>query len=143
MTDVEKQTGYTVFVKKVALAQGKKLGISRQAKVDIIEQVKRLANWPDTKDEFDCDRAFGALKLNFNYVEGHWIRVFVFIDDYRRFMWVLRVSDKKTNELTKADRIAVETAISEIKRENELHKKAVEKARPQLRSVKGGKGEQG
>jgi len=143
VSETEYQVNYKIFVTKSARKHGRKLGISKPALKEVIEQVKRLKHWPDNENEFTYEMAFGAIKFSFDFVEGHWIRVYVFKDDFRKFMWVIRVTNKKTNALTTADRISVETAVSEIKREVDFLKRQQlkQEAQPILKSLKGGKSE--
>src|SRR5262249_42107586 len=95
--------------------------------------------WPDNADEFYHEKVFGAIKFDFD-IEDKWIRVFVFQDDVRKTMWVLRAFAKKTNKLTGAQQISVETAVGRIEHEIELFKQQQQQAekRAKLGVVRGG-----
>lgn len=113
----EFQANYTVKVTKIARKQGLKLGLSAENLDRIISQILRLCYWPENKDEFDYEKAFDAFEFKFNGIENKWIRVFVYQDDVRKIMWVIKVMAKKQNALTKADKISIQAAVSMIEQD--------------------------
>lgn len=135
----EYKINYVVFVGKKARKDGSKLGLSKDALRSIIEELKLLKHWPEVKDNFDYENVNGALKFNFDYVEGKWIRVFVYQDDERKIMWVFKVIAKKTNKLVVADLMAVDSCVREIELEIRKHKAEKAKAKTNLKAIEGGK----
>lgn len=117
-----KQVNYRVSVTKRARKQGEKLKVSNRTKLEIIKELKQLKYWSVNEEDFEYESAFGAIEFKFD-VEGKWVRVFVFQDDYRKTMWVIKVLDKKQNDLKKYDQIGIETAVSALKREVLAQKK--------------------
>lgn len=131
---------YLVNVTKKARKDGEKLGLSAEAKRSIVEELKQLKYWPETKDIFDYEKVAGAFKFNFDFVEGKWIRVFVYQDDVRKIMWIFKVIAKKTNKLTQTDITAVEAFVREIELEIKMYEeKMLQQQKPQLKVIKGGK----
>ena len=137
----EYQERYRVMVTGVALRQGRKLGISEPARAEIIEELKGLKYWPDSRDNFEYEMVEGAaLEIKFQHVEGHWVRVFVFRDDERKIMWVIKVLGKKSNELRKVDLISLRTALSRMEEDLAAYRKEHERMKKDgsLRVLKGG-----
>jgi hypothetical protein len=131
---------YVVKVTKTARKQGLKLGITDKTRLWIIEEMKLLKHWPEISQNFDYENAFGAIEFKF-HEEKHWIRVFVYNDDLRKTMWVIKVMSKKTNALTVADKISIETAVSRMEQDLKTFKKKQSQAQLGLKLV-GGKSEQ-
>jgi hypothetical protein len=130
---------YSVKVTKTARKQGLKLGVTEKTRLWIIDEMKLLKHWPDIAPQFEHEGAFGTIEFKF-YEEKHWIRVFVFKDDERKIMWVVKVMSKKTNVLTSADQISIETAVSRMEQDLRNYKKR--QSQPTLKVVEGGKNEQ-
>lgn len=137
----EMEVKYQVFVTKSALRQGRKLSISPGSRLEIVNEMKGLRYWPQNRDNYSYEKVAGAFEFKFEYVDGtHWVRIFVFFDDDRRYAWIVKVLAKKTNALTKADLISIETAVSQIEHEIARWKKeqAKLKSKQSLNLVKGG-----
>jgi len=130
---------YRVVATKHAKDAGKKL-LREENRLWLIRVLQRLKYWPENRDEFDFEKAFGAIEFKFD-IEDKWIRIFVYQDDVRKVMWVVRVFAKKTNQLTVAQRIGVETAVSRIEQEIALYEKEQKELgrRRQWKVIEGGK----
>lgn len=118
---------YKVSVTGVALRQGQKLGISERAKQEIIENLKCLKYWPDSESIFEYEKVEGTLEFKFQNVEGKWIRVFVYQDDERKIMWVIKVMAKKSNQLRRVDLISLKTAVSRVEQDLDTYRKEEKK----------------
>lgn len=134
------KTNYQVKVTKQAIRQGHKLGLTNKSRLWIISQMKLIKHWPEIGEQFDYEMADKALEFKF-YVESKWIRVFVYKDDDRKIMWVIKAITKKTNELSTTDMISLRTAISVVETDlnNYRREQKHQKKLPSLKSVKGGK----
>jgi len=135
----EYEVKYRVIALNPAKDAGKKL-LREENRLWLIQELQRLKYWPDNEDEFDYEKAFGAIEFKFR-IEDKWIRIFVYEDNTRKVMWVLRAYAKKTNQLTVAQRIGVETAVSRIEQEIKLYEKQQKQLdrRSQLRVLQGGR----
>ena len=138
---MEYTINYKVISNKKVRKEGLKLGISESARKAIIKELRLLKFWPETKDLFDFETVNGCLKFNFDYVEGHWIRVFVFQDDANKTMWVFKVVSKKTNKLTNADLQGLDAFVREIKLAIQQQEIAEKKKQKHLKVIRGGKNE--
>lgn len=132
---------YKVLSNKKVRKEGVKLGISSAARKAIIKELKLLKFWPENKEQFDFESVNGCLKFNFDHVEGHWIRVFVYQDDVRKVMWVFKVISKKTNKLTKADLAGVDAFVREIELAIQQELSVEKKKQNHLKIIKGGRDE--
>lgn len=137
----EYRVRYKVVPTKIAIKQGKKLGVSDVTLYELIQEVKLLKFWPDNEGQFDYEKVGEAIEFKFNGVENKWIRVFVWQDDERKILWVVKVMAKKQNALKTHEKISLETAVSQIKEDLKFYKKnetkQLEIAR--LKVVDGGK----
>lgn len=134
------QVRYTVSATKQARRQGRQSGLGREALLRIIKQVKELKYWPDNESTFEYEKVHGAFEYKFQE-EQKWIRVFVYQDDFRKVMWVIKVLDKKSNALRPVDIISLKTAVSAIENDIQLFKKASDagKKRSNLSLHEGGR----
>lgn len=107
---------YEVSVTERAKKQGEKIPISECDKAEIIKELKKLKYWNTNEEIFDYETAYGAIEFKFQ-TRDHWVRVFVYKDDFRKMMWVFRVIAKKSNQISKEDKIAIETAVSRFEQE--------------------------
>jgi len=134
---------YIIKVTKTAKKQGRKLNLSDQALNWLINQVKLLKFWPENSAEFDCEKVGEAYEFKFDHVEDKWIRVFIYQDNIRKILWVIKVMAKKQNSLTQADHISLQTAISQMKQDlNEYKRLQLKEIKSNsLIAIKGGKDE--
>lgn len=102
---------------------GENLPITDKQRLEIIASMRELKFWPGNKDEFDYCKAFGVWEFKFNK-KDHWVRAFVHEDNDCKMMIVIHVLVKKTNALTKADEIAVSTALKSYENEKAMKKDA-------------------
>jgi hypothetical protein len=108
---------YQVRPTSQAIKLGRKLAISAGERLEIIEHLRELKHWPDNKDDFEYEQAFGALEFKFN-TKDHWVRVFIHQEDSDfKEMVILHVTCKKKNKLVEVDKIAVTSALANLKRE--------------------------
>lgn len=134
---------YTIKVTKTAKKQGRKLNLSGQTLNWLINQVKLLKFWPENSAEFDYEKVGEAYEFKFDHVEDKWIRVFIYQDDIRKILWVIKVMAKKQNSLTQTDHISLQTAISQMKQDlNEYNRLQLKEVKlNSLIAIKGGKDE--
>ncbi len=139
MPEGEYQKRYRVSITKPAKRAGDKVFAQEKNRLWLIRELQKLRYWPENKDEFECEKAFGAIKLDF-YLEEKWIRVFVYEDPDRSTMWIIGVFVKKTNQLTLAQQISVETAVSRLQQEIKQYRKQQKtmEERNRLRVIEGG-----
>lgn len=134
-------TRYRVIATKQARDAGKKL-LRESNLLWLIRELKQLKHWPNNRDEFEYEKAFRAIEFKF-YIEGKWIRVFVYQDDSRKVMWVIRAFAKKTNQLTTHQQVSVETAVSRLEQEIRLYTRRKQQElsarRNRLRVIEGGR----
>ena len=138
MLDDRYKINYRVQVTGTALKQGRKLPVPDKVKAWIIQEMLLLKYWPQIADRFEHEPAFGAIEFKFGS-RDHWIRVFVYQDDDRKMMWIIKVMVKQQNDLRVADKISIQTAITRIKQDIEQFKKQQEEQKKNLKVVKGGK----
>jgi len=140
MADPEPKSRYRVSATKAARRAGNKLFSNAKHRLWLIRELKRLADWPDNADEFDHEKVMGAVKLDF-YVESKWIRIFIYEDKPRETVWVIGAFAKKSNRLTTAQQISVETAVSRIEQEIKLfeRQKRQEEQMGRLKLIEGGR----
>jgi len=139
MTAGELKERYRVIATKQAKSAGKKL-LGEKDRLWLIRELITLKYWPDNANDFDHEKVYGAIKFDF-YLEQKWIRVFVVQDDVRKVMWVVRAFAKKTNQLTTAQQISVQTAVGQIRQEIKVVEKRQKQLDPrtQMRVIEGGR----
>jgi hypothetical protein len=136
----EPQPRYRVVATKAAKRAGNKLFAEEKNRLWLIRELQKLKFWPANRDEFEHEKLLGAIKLDF-HVEQKWIRVFIYEDKARETVWVIGAFAKKTNRLTTAQMISVETAVSRVEQEIRLHEKKQKQLEQtsKLRVIEGGK----
>lgn len=142
MANTEFREKYRVVATKQARAAGRKLFGNDRHRLGLIRELQELKYWPENKDRFEYEKIWGAIKFNFDHIEGKWIRVFVYPDEDRQIMWVIAVFAKKTNQLSVANQISVATAVSRVEQEIKIYRKKQDQAQRMsaLQVIKGGKG---
>ena len=133
------QKPYRVMPTERAKRDGRKL-LRPSTRAGIINRLRHLASWPESTAKFEFEKAFGALEFKF-HAEDKWIRVFIYPDEVRRVMWVLRVFAKKTNDLPHAYRVSVQDSLVNLLTEIESLGKRPGPGDPRhrLRVIPGGK----
>lgn len=135
------QATYKVKVTKQARKHGRSLPISKKDRLEIIDHLKTLKFWPDNREEFEYEKVLGAFEFKF-LTKDHWVRAFVYQDDVRKIMFVIKVIVKKTNQLSQVDLINLKTLVSSMTQEIDHFKKEELKkknGKTQLQALKGGK----
>lgn len=135
------KVNYSVRPTKATIKQGKKLPLSPKERLEIIKDIKLLKHWNENEANYEYESAYGAIEFKYDYPGKKWIRVMVFQDDVRKVMWVIRVFAKKDNQISKVDKIGIETAVTNMKTEIRKFEKEQKnmKAKNNLNVLKGGK----
>ena len=103
------QEPYRVIPTERAMRDGRKL-LRPSTRAYIINRLRHLGTWPESATKFDFEKAFGVLEFKF-HAEDKWIRIFIYPNEIRRIMWVLRVFSKKSNDLPHAWRVSVQDSL--------------------------------